>query len=151
MTALVSAELLRLRTVRSPRYAALGLFALGALLAGLEVTGPGFGGGPGLPPRGDSLRLLAYNGVIFVAVFGAHVAAVEFPRGAIALTYLVQPDRWRVTRARSLTHGVVGAIVAALAIGIALAVGLGGEGPRHLPAGPSPTGGLPARPGSGSR
>jgi ABC-type transport system involved in multi-copper enzyme maturation permease subunit len=121
VNALVSAELLRLRTVRSPRFVALGGFAFVALLAAMEVL-DGRWGTPAV--NAENLSSLALQAAILAAVFAASAVASDFKRGTIALTYMAHPDRWRVTVARVLTYAPVGGIFTALAATLALAVGL---------------------------
>jgi hypothetical protein len=59
MPVLISAELLRLRTVRSPRYGALGVLALLAVIAAMPIIDQG-AGAPGSPSElADSLRATA--------------------------------------------------------------------------------------------
>jgi ABC-type transport system involved in multi-copper enzyme maturation permease subunit len=124
MTALVSAELLRLRTIRSPRYIVLGVLAFPALLAAMDVLDPAAGSGSSPSQHADALRAVALQAVIIAAVFAASVVASDFKRGTIALTYMAHPQRWRVTLARTFTYAVLGGLVAALAAGVDIAVGL---------------------------
>lgn len=129
MNALVSAELLRLRTVRSPRYVALAVLCFVGLLAAVEISAPGAGGGASRAAHADALRAISLQGVIIAAVFAASVIASDFKRGTIALTYMAHPDRWRVTVSRTLTYGVLGGVLAALAAAVALSVGLSAAEP----------------------
>jgi ABC-type transport system involved in multi-copper enzyme maturation permease subunit len=124
MTALVSAELLRLRTVRSPRYIVLGVLAFTALLAVLEMLGSPAAHHATPASHADSLRSLALQEMIIAAVVAASMTATDFKRGTVALTYMVQPDRWRVTLARTVTYAALGAVLAALTAGVGIAVGL---------------------------
>jgi ABC-type transport system involved in multi-copper enzyme maturation permease subunit len=124
MTALVSAELLRLRTIRSPRYIVLGVLVFPALLAAMDVLDPAAGSGLSPAQHADALRAVALQGVIIAAVFAASVVASDFKRGTIALTYMAHPNRWRVTVARTLTYAALGGVLAALAAAVDLAVGL---------------------------
>jgi energy-coupling factor transporter ATP-binding protein EcfA2 len=123
MHALISAELLRLRTVRSPRYSALGLLAFVALVTALNV-------GPGAAPTSpdelaDSLRSLAViGGVVFAGALAATNVGTEFQRGSAVLTYLSHPDRGRVTAARALIYPGLGFVLAGLAAGVVFAVGV---------------------------
>jgi hypothetical protein len=129
MTALISAELLRLRTVRSPRYVGLATVALAAVFAAAEVLQPGGSSEFSSAARADSLRGIALTGVMVVGVFAAQTAAMEFKRGAIALTYVCHPDRWKVTVARAITYAAAGGLLATLAAGVGVAVGLIGADP----------------------
>src|SRR4051794_25534422 len=122
MTALISAELLRLRTVRSPRYVALGVLAFVALLAAMPIIDPGAGELPSPAELGDSLRSLGLVGVIVAATFGASNVGTDFKRGSAALTYLGHPRRGRVTAARGLAYAGLGLVLAGAAAGVVVAV-----------------------------
>jgi ABC-type transport system involved in multi-copper enzyme maturation permease subunit len=124
MTALASAELLRLRTVRSPRYILLAVLALSAFFAAMDMLNSKFGSGASPSAHADTLRGIALNGVIVSAIVAASFAAYEFQRGSVALTYMAHPDRRKVAVARTLTYAGVGALVTALTAGVAVAVGL---------------------------
>src|SRR4051794_29214579 len=98
MSALVSAELLRLRTIRSPRYATLGLLALVAVIAAnMAAVSKGQDLAAGL----QSVGLIA---VFAAAVWGANSVGEAFRLGAAAMTYLVHPHRGRVMAARLVTY-----------------------------------------------
>jgi hypothetical protein len=122
MTALVSAELLRVRTVRSPRYAALGALAFLALTAGLNVQ-PRTGGHAGAIELASSLRSLTLTAVLVAAVLAATNVATQFQGGTAALTYLSHPQRERVSAAQLLTYAGLGFAFAALAAAAVLIVG----------------------------
>jgi ABC-type transport system involved in multi-copper enzyme maturation permease subunit len=124
MTALVSAELLRLRTVRSTIYVIAGVLGFVALIAAMDVLNYGVGRGSSPAHHADSLRTDALQGVLIAAVIAASVVAGDFKRGTVALTYMAHPHRWRVTVARTLTYGALGGILAALAAAVGLTVGL---------------------------
>ncbi len=66
MSALISAELLRLRTVRSTRYLLLAIIASPALTAVRNIVLPGPGGRLSPGDRGDSLRPVAINGATVI-------------------------------------------------------------------------------------
>jgi hypothetical protein len=102
----------------------LGVLVFTAVLAVMDVVDGSFGRGSSPSLRADSLRAIAFNGVLIAAVFAASSVATDFKRGAAALTYLSHPDRWRVTVARALSYAMAGGLVAALAAGVAVAVGL---------------------------
>jgi ABC-type transport system involved in multi-copper enzyme maturation permease subunit len=124
MTALVSAELLRLRTVRSPRYIGLAMVVFAGVLAAVNVLDPAFASESSPSARAESLQAIGLNGVLLAAVFSAGIAATEFKRGSIALTYMAHPNRRKVAAARTLTHAMAGGLLAALAAAVALAAGL---------------------------
>jgi ABC-2 type transport system permease protein len=108
MSALVRAELLRLRTVRAPLAGAAGAFALLCLMSVLGNTPDGHG----LEVAVRGLQPLV---VLFAAVGAATVAGNELRRGATALTYLAAPRRRRALAARVGVLAVLGAGFAGLA------------------------------------
>ena len=108
MSALVRAELLRLRTVRAPVAGAAGAFALLCLMSVLGNTREGHG----LEVAVRGLQPLA---MLFAAIGAATVAGNEFRRGATALTYLAAPRRGRALAARVGVFAVLGAAFAGLA------------------------------------
>lgn len=118
MKATISAELLRLRTVATHRWIALGLLALIAVNAAPFVNGAS--------TRADDVvaqvRGLAQLGIVMVAAYAAHVVGDEFRRGAVAMTYLVHPSRGRVAAAHAVTYAAVGAVLAAILAGATMAV-----------------------------
>jgi hypothetical protein len=122
MHALISAELLRLRTVRSPRYGAFGILAFVALTAALNVQ-PSDEGAVSSAELADSLRSFALVGVLMAGVLAATNVATQFQGGSAALTYLSHPHRGRVSAAQALTYGGLGFVFAAVAAAVVLAVG----------------------------
>jgi hypothetical protein len=119
MTALISAELLRLRTLSSPLYIVLGGLAIVVAIAAMNVD-PGATG----DSIGDSLRTLAIPGVLIPAMYAGSNIGTEFQRGAAAMTYLSHPRRSQVTAARALTYAGLGFMFAGLAAAAIVAVGL---------------------------
>ena len=131
MTALVSAELLRLRTVRGPARVGLGGLALIVLVAAANLNAVG-----AQPPAdaAESIRMLALLGVLLPAVAVAATVGSEFHRGAAAMTYLSHPDRPRVTAARMVVHAGLGLVFAATAAGAVIAIGSAVAGDTGLSA-----------------
>lgn len=124
MTALISAELLRLRTVRSPRYGVLGVLAFMAILAALPLIDPS-AEQPGPAELANSLRMLTVvPGVVVTGVLAATLLATEFQRGSASLTYLSHPHRVRVATARALTYAGLGFVFAGVAAAMVVAVGV---------------------------
>jgi hypothetical protein len=123
MPALISAELLRLRTVRTPRYAALGVLALVAITTAVNVGSIADqpGGSTGLA---ESLWSLALPGVLMAGVLAGTGVATEFQRGSAAMTYLSHPHRADAAAARALVHAGLGFLFAGLAAGVVVAIGL---------------------------
>jgi ABC-2 type transport system permease protein len=123
MSPLVSAELLRLRTLRSPAFVGLG--ALVILLA-LTVV-PVLSVGDRVPTAAeleDGLRSLQVMAVLLAAAFAASTVAGEYKRGAATLTYLAEPRRERVLAARTTVYAALGGLFGALAAACTSGVGL---------------------------
>ena len=99
MTAMISAELLRLRTVATHRWIALGLLALIAVNAAPFVNGASTTADEVVA----QLRGLAQLAMVMVAAYAAHIVGDEFRRGSVAMTYLVHPSRGRVDTAPEVT------------------------------------------------
>jgi hypothetical protein len=123
MPALISAELLRLRTVRSSGYYVLGVLAVLVIVTAQNVD-PGAGGPGSSAEQVDALRSLALTGVLFAGVLAAIKVGTDFQRGWAARTYLNDPHRARVSAARALTYAGIGYVFAGLAAGVVVAVGL---------------------------
>jgi ABC-2 type transport system permease protein len=117
MTALISAELLRIRTLRVTRYVVVGMLGLAVMLAVFPPSGP-------RSALVDSVRSVTFTFVMAAVYIAATQLGTEFKRGAAALTYLAHPNRRTVTTARVLTYGLIGGLLAALAAIVALAAGL---------------------------
>jgi len=132
MTALISAELLRLRTLRVTRYVVVGMLGLAVMLAFFPPSGP-------RSALVDSVRSVTSTFVMAAAFIAATQLGAEFKRGAAVLTYLTHPNRRMVATARVLTYGLIGGLVAALAAIVALAAGVVAA---HLQAIPTYIGGL---------
>ena len=133
MTALISAELLRMRTLRVTRYVVVGMLGLAVMLAVFP---------PSVGPRSalvDSVRSVTFTFVMAAAFIAATQLGTEFKRGAAVLTYLTHPNRRMVATARVLTYGMLGGLLAALAAIVALAAGAVAA---HLQANPADIGAL---------
>lgn len=110
MTALLAAELLKLRTTRT----VFGI--LGALLAIVAIaTVVSILATDKRELQADTEGLFAspLSGIVFVLLLGVMLMAGEFRHGTITQTLLVTPNRWRV---------LVAKIVAAALLGLAFAV-----------------------------
>src|SRR5215210_8359284 len=118
MRAVISAELLRLRTVATHRWIALGLLALIAVNAAPFVNGASTTSDEVVA----QLRGLAQLAILLLAAYAAHTVGDEFRRGSVAMTYLVHPSRGRVAAAHAVTYAAVGAVLAALLAGAAMAI-----------------------------
>jgi ABC-type transport system involved in multi-copper enzyme maturation permease subunit len=118
MSTLISAELLRLRTVATHRWIALGMLALIAVNAAPFVNGASTSADEVVA----QLRGLAQLAIVMVAAYAAHIVGDEFRRGAVAMTYLVHPSRRRVAAAHAVTYAAAGAVLAAILAGAAMAI-----------------------------
>jgi hypothetical protein len=123
MTALVSAELLRLRTLRTTWYGTLGGLALIAVLASISLLAAGNGRAPAGRVLSDIHGSIAP--VVFsIAIVSANAVGAEFKRGTAAMTYLVHPLRERVTAAQIVVWGGYCGLFAAAAAVIVVSLGL---------------------------
>jgi ABC-2 type transport system permease protein len=126
MTALVRAELLKLRTVKLPLWllvTALALVLLGVaatvLTAGLE----------GAPLRRDDPQLMARavanasGGNVVVLILGIMVLTQEFRFGTATPSFLVTPKRGRVLVAKLIAIALVGAVFAIISAAVAVVAG----------------------------
>jgi ABC-2 type transport system permease protein len=123
MTALIRAELLQLRTLRSTYVVALGLIAL---VVGLTVADLTNIGKPMMDTAAELREPMAAGAGVIAAVFVAMLAASriggEYRYGTIAQRLLAAPVRDRMLAARVATYALVGAVVAAVVLGITAAV-----------------------------
>lgn len=117
MSALVSSELLRLQTVRGPRWLAVGGLFFVALTAVLNMRDLPTG------DLADAMRSLAMVTVLLTAIAAATNVATEFQRGTAALTYLSHPDRTGVAAARCLVYAGLGGLFAGLAAAVIAVAG----------------------------
>ena len=134
MTAMISAELLRLRTVATHRWIALGLLALIVVNAAPFVNGAAMTSDEVVA----QLRGLAQLSMVMVAAYAAHIVGDEFRRGSVATTYLVHPGRGRVAAAHAVTYAAVGAVLAAILAGAAMAIVLLVAAGDHIDTGLAP-------------
>jgi ABC-2 type transport system permease protein len=125
MTALISAELFRLRTIRSPSFIAAGVLALVAFLA---VTPIFEAGGADAMTGPDVIELVQIAGgvlaAIGVALLAAATAGGDFRRGTAVLGYLTSPRRGYTLTARVVAYAGLGAVFGLLAATIATAIAL---------------------------
>jgi ABC-2 type transport system permease protein len=131
VSAMISAELLRLRTVATHRWVALGLLALIAVNAAPFVNGASTTSDEVVA----QLRGLAQLAIVMVAAYAAHIVGDEFHRGSVAMTYLAHPRRGRVAAAHAVTYAAVGAVIAAILAGAAMAIVLPVAAGDHIDTG----------------
>jgi hypothetical protein len=118
MSAMISAELLRLRTVATHRWIAVGMVALIAVNAAPFVNGASTTS----DQVNSQLRGLAQLAIFMLAAYAGHTVGDEFRRGSVAMTYLVHPSRGRVAAAHAVTHATVSAVLATVLAGAAMAI-----------------------------
>lgn len=130
MTALISAELLRLRTVRAPRYVLPWCLAVAAITAASNADTLSSAGAVK-----DLVRTGALLGVVMAAGYAAYNVADEFKRGSVAMTYLVHPLRERVAAAQAITHAAVSFVLAGVTAAVVLGIVLRVADADHVNAG----------------
>lgn len=124
MSALLAAELLKLRTTRT-------VWAL--LAATLAVTALAVAGVIAAVADSAVLSLESETGVrtvlhvsvsggIFVLVLGIIISAGEYRQGTATDTFLTTPRRWLVIVAKLITGATAGVLFGALSAGVAIAV-----------------------------
>jgi ABC-2 type transport system permease protein len=126
MTALIRAELLKLRSTRANYGLALAALLFVPVSVALAVLTAGESGSAGLD-TGEGVRHVmaaAWSGASMVLVFGILCMAGEFRHGPATATFLVSPDRRRVVSAKLAAASVVGLALAAASAVLTLAVGL---------------------------
>jgi hypothetical protein len=130
MTALISAELLRLRTVRAPRYMMPTYLAMVAIITASNAGTPSSAGAVK-----DLVRTGALLGVVMAASYVAYNVADEFKRGSAAMTYLVHPLRERVAAAQAITYAAVSFVFAGVTAAVVLGIVLRFADADHVNAG----------------
>jgi ABC-2 type transport system permease protein len=123
MTALVRAELLKLRTLRSTAYAAAGLLLITLATAGLAMGDAGSKGFSTPAELRETILAIGYAAVLFLAVLGANASAGEYRHHTISQRFLASPARYRVLVAKLVTYGLVGALVALVVTAIGAPIG----------------------------
>jgi ABC-2 type transport system permease protein len=130
MTALVRAELLRLRSARSTWALLGGAVALSVLLMALVLGGAGTIDGAAAGSQ-EQRRLVVGAGapaaLLLAAVFGVLLVTGELASRTLTASLLITPDRRRIVLAKVVAGAAAGAAVAAclLALGVAAATAAG--------------------------
>ena len=119
MTALVNAELLKLRTLRSTFWAAGALLAITVVVGTLLMNEAGTEGMRTAHALRDTLAAAEYTAVFFVVVLGALAAAGEYRHRTISQRFLASPARRRVLVAKLVTYALVGLVVGVAVTAIA--------------------------------
>lgn len=121
MTALVSSELLKVRTVRS-WWAYVGVVVLVSAISVAASIGAGDPGARGTVEfqRGlaDTIGIATLIGLLL----GITIVTSEFRHGTVTPTFLVMPVRERVLAAKAATAGIVALALALLSLAVAAAV-----------------------------
>ncbi len=124
MRELVKAEFIKLTTTRT----ALGLVVGAAAVAGLGAFSTIMSANPedlGRPVHDQNFFMLAsVNLAMFALVIGIRAFTDEFRHGSIVPTLLVTPARSRVVLAKVVIYGAAGAVLAAVAQAVMLALAL---------------------------
>jgi ABC-2 type transport system permease protein len=123
MTALVKAELLKLRTLRSTYWAAAALLAITASVGALLMGEAGQKGLRTPLQLRDTIAAAEYIAVFFVAILGALAAAGEYRHRTISQRFLASPSRRPVLLAKLAAYAAVGGVT--LLVVTALGAGLG--------------------------
>ena len=120
MHTLIRAEVLKLRTVRSP-WLLLGAVPLLVIagISGLVISNPG-----ALADPGTQSKALAHVGIaaLFTLAFGILAVAGEYRHKTITDSYLTTPRRAPVVGAKLIVYAVFGALAGLLAAFVGLAV-----------------------------
>ena len=128
MSALISAEFLKLRTTRTFWLVSLLALALVALFTVAQLAS-----GSTISTESDARSLLSQMGTpgFLLMVLGVVGAAGEYRHGTITSTFLVAPDRRRVLVAKAIAYGISAIGVALLSALIVIAISapwLSGDG-----------------------
>ena len=118
---LLSSELVKLRTIRTP-YVLLFLSMAISAIAAAGLVGSGSLGEDTEPAL--SLGQGASFGTLFVAVLGILIVTNEYRHGTIMTTFLAEPHRVRVLLAKLGAAGLAGLAFAVAVLVVAVAVAL---------------------------
>ena len=118
---LLSSEMLKLRTIRTP-YVLLFLSVAISAIAAAGLVGSGSLGEDTEPAL--SLGQGASFGTLFVAVLGILIVTNEYRHGTIMTTFLAEPRRVRVLLAKLGAAGLAGLVFAVAVLVVAVAVAL---------------------------
>lgn len=127
MTSLVTAELVKVRTVRLFWGVIASALAVTALALSMQIVNAGRAGTPSYGTAQSAVNVLSAGGwAAFVAlVLGIVMMTSEYRHATIATTLLITPPRGRVVAAKVLAALILGTGLAALAIALSAAVGAG--------------------------
>jgi hypothetical protein len=134
MTALISAELLRLRTARSTLYGTLGGLTLIALLAAIPLLDAGSRPSEAGHVLGN-LRGSVEPIVFSIGIASAAAVGAAFKLGTVTMTYLAHPRRERVTGAHIVVWAGYCGLFAAVASAVVVALEVAAAHAAHIDAG----------------
>jgi len=118
MTALIRAELLALRTLRSTYVVAAAAVLLAAAITWGDMGDAGSKNLDSPPELRDALVMAAgLVSALFVALFAAFSTAAEYRHQTIAQRVLASPRRGYLLAARLITYGALSALLGAVALG----------------------------------
>jgi ABC-type transport system involved in multi-copper enzyme maturation permease subunit len=121
VTALLAAEVLKLRTTRTFWGFLAATVTINALAVAGGVVAAGSARGNLESARNVRSALgLTATGAIFVLVLGIILAAGEYRHGTSTDTFLTTPDRWRVIAAKLAVAAMTGATFGAVSVGASL-------------------------------
>jgi ABC-2 type transport system permease protein len=121
--ALVSAEVLKLRTTRMVYgllFALLLIVAIGAIALVVDTRADALAREQ---EQGDLFGTAA-TGIVFLLLLGVMLMSGEFRHGTITQTLLITPRRWRVLIAKLIAGGLLGFAYGAIAELFALVIGV---------------------------
>ena len=117
MTALIRAELIALRTLRSTYAVAAAAVLLAAAITWADMADAGSASLDSARELRDSLVMASgLVSALFVALFAAFRTAGEYRHGTIAQRTLGSPHRGRMLAARIVTYGGLSALIGATAL-----------------------------------
>lgn len=123
MTALIHAELLKLRSLRSTYVAMIALLVLAAAIVAAALSEAG---SEGMRTAAELQEPVVVAGgflaALFLAVLGVNGSAGEYRHATIAQRFLATPTRHRVLAAKLLTYAGLGGSVAVVTLAVALAM-----------------------------
>jgi ABC-type transport system involved in multi-copper enzyme maturation permease subunit len=124
MTALVRAELLKLRTTRATWGLVAVAIGITLVLLGLQLRNAGLAETASLGTTASTRAILVASGsaALVILVLGVLIATGELRHRTLGATFLVTPARGRVLSAKLLTAGLAGLALSALGLGITLVI-----------------------------
>jgi ABC-type transport system involved in multi-copper enzyme maturation permease subunit len=135
VSALVRAELLKLRTTRTPVWLLLATLALAALTIGVDV--PKVGDETAPVSLDDPILLAVTVGdsfgvpLVLAVLLGVVAVTQEFRYGTITSTYLVEPRRTRVLAAKSVSMALVNVALTGVTLVFSASLSIGLIASRH--------------------